>query len=59
MKVNDKLAAAYYRRFKLQLSGVLESYSESEATAYTEGLVAGLKVALQIATELYEEEFVV
>lgn len=59
MKVSDNLAEAYYRRFKLHLSGVLESYSEVEASAYVEGLFAGLNIALQVATEIYEEEFVV
>lgn len=59
MKVNDKLAEAFYRRYKLQLSGVLESYSEAEASAFVEGLFAGLNIALQVVLEVYEEGYVV
>lgn len=57
MNVNDDLAEAYYRRFKLNLSGILESYSEDEAFAYVDGITAGLQFAIQIACEFYEKEF--
>lgn len=54
----NNIEVAYFNRFKLDLRKVLELYSDEESFAYVDGLIAGLELAIDVASQMYEKECV-